>query len=295
MGLSSGLTSSSDLRDTINFVTRGGYGKASGGTSSTISVGGTNYTLLRFTSNGTLSVSSSGRFDVCLVGGGGGGGGADTSWTGNPSPVGGGGGGQVIISAVWISAGQHSVIVGQGGSEGSAQNGGEGTFAGNGGTSSSIGTIISAGGGDSAQPYLNMNFVPFLPRPSSGTYLGTGGSGGAGIPKTQTGRIGINSGGGTDSYGGGGGGGAGSAGQSSDYFPGQGGNGLDVSSFIGGSVFRVGAGGGGSGSYVQASGGLGYGNYGSGGNAGQAIDSGGNLPQIIGSSGFSGVVYVRFL
>ena len=49
-----------------------GYGVATGGTSSSITIGGQNYTLLTFTSDATLTVTSAGLFDVLLVGGGGG-------------------------------------------------------------------------------------------------------------------------------------------------------------------------------------------------------------------------------
>ena len=46
----------------------GGYGVASGGTSSSITVSGDSYTLLTFTSDGTLTVATAGWFDVLLVG-----------------------------------------------------------------------------------------------------------------------------------------------------------------------------------------------------------------------------------
>ena len=49
-----------------------GYGTATGGTSSSITVGGVNYTLLTFTSDGTLTVTGAGLFDVYMVSGGGG-------------------------------------------------------------------------------------------------------------------------------------------------------------------------------------------------------------------------------
>ena len=41
-----------------------GYGVATGGTSSTITVDGKSYTLLTFTSDGNLVVSTSGYFDT---------------------------------------------------------------------------------------------------------------------------------------------------------------------------------------------------------------------------------------
>jgi len=49
-------------------------GVATGGTSSSITVGGLNYTLLAFTTSGTLTVTKSGLFDFLLFARGGGGG-----------------------------------------------------------------------------------------------------------------------------------------------------------------------------------------------------------------------------
>ena len=65
------------------------YGVATGGTSSSITVGGINYTLLTFTSSSTLTVTKSGLFDVLLFGGGGGGGSGSNAF----SFIAGGGGG----------------------------------------------------------------------------------------------------------------------------------------------------------------------------------------------------------
>ena len=62
---------SSQTTDTIVATT--GYGVATGGSSSSITVSGQNYTMLTFTATGTLTVSKSGLFDVLMVGGGGGG------------------------------------------------------------------------------------------------------------------------------------------------------------------------------------------------------------------------------
>ncbi len=45
------------------------YGVATGGTSSSITVGGVNYTLLTFTASGTLTVATAGLFDVLIFGG----------------------------------------------------------------------------------------------------------------------------------------------------------------------------------------------------------------------------------
>ena len=44
-----------------------GYGAATGGSSSSITVGGTAYTMLAFTSTSTLTVTSAGLFDIFVV------------------------------------------------------------------------------------------------------------------------------------------------------------------------------------------------------------------------------------
>ena len=54
----------------------GGYGIATGGTESDITVGGINYRLLTFNSSSTLTITAAGMFDIFQVGGGGGMGGA---------------------------------------------------------------------------------------------------------------------------------------------------------------------------------------------------------------------------
>jgi hypothetical protein len=58
------------------FFSGGGanYGTATGGSSSSVVVGGINYTLLTFSTDSNLVVSKSGLFDVLLIGGGGSGG-----------------------------------------------------------------------------------------------------------------------------------------------------------------------------------------------------------------------------
>jgi len=79
---------------TFTFFNLGGganYGTATGGSSSSITVGGLAYTLLTFTSDANLVVSKAGLFDVCLVAGGAGSGRTDTT-----TATGGGGGGQVL-------------------------------------------------------------------------------------------------------------------------------------------------------------------------------------------------------
>jgi hypothetical protein len=90
-----------------------GYGVATGGTSSSITVGGQNYTLLAFTSSSTLTVSKAGLFDILLVGGGGGGG--NTGSSGFSEGGGGGSGAEVAITTVYADAGSYTVVVAGGG------------------------------------------------------------------------------------------------------------------------------------------------------------------------------------
>jgi hypothetical protein len=74
------------------------YGVATGGTSSTISDGGKNYTLLSFTSDGTLTITTPGLFDcfiwaadqVAVV--------SDASNSGG----GGGGGGGILLETLYL-------------------------------------------------------------------------------------------------------------------------------------------------------------------------------------------------
>jgi hypothetical protein len=81
-----------------------GYGIATGGTSSSITVGGLTYTLLTFTSSGTLTVTRAGLFDVLAVGPGGGGG---------DNGRGGGAGGCITQSTVYLT-GNETVTIGAG-------------------------------------------------------------------------------------------------------------------------------------------------------------------------------------
>jgi hypothetical protein len=101
------------------FFSGGGatYGIATGGTSSSPTIGGQNYTVLTFTSDNNLVVSKSGLFDVLLVAGGGGSGGGRAS-----RASGGAGGGGVIglttLTTMFLEAATYAVDVGAGGSGG---------------------------------------------------------------------------------------------------------------------------------------------------------------------------------
>ena len=102
------------VSSTVNTVTPvSTYGIATGGTSSSITVGGQNYTLLTFTADGTLTVSTAGLFDVLLIGGGGG----SNNIGGNGT--GGGGAGQLVETTVYFPAGTQTITIGAGGAHNS--------------------------------------------------------------------------------------------------------------------------------------------------------------------------------
>jgi hypothetical protein len=99
-----------------------GYGVATGGTSSSITVSSQTYTLLSFTADGTLTVANAGLFDFLLVAGGGGGG---TGWaygyggqTFYGDGGGGGGGGVMTLDGVALDAGTYAITIGAGGGSG---------------------------------------------------------------------------------------------------------------------------------------------------------------------------------
>jgi hypothetical protein len=273
---------------TFTFFNLGGigYGAATGGSSSSITVGGVAYTLLDFTSDGTLTVTKSGLFDVLMVGGGGCGG-----YSLNATyPGSGGGGGQVLQTTIYITANQ-TVTIGTGG------NGlNNGTSANNQGTASRIGSLAIAVAGGSGSG-VNTN----------STGAGAGGNGGGGNGNNFAGfnAIGVsiaggfNGGAGSTSAGGGGGSAAnGSAG--SGATGGAGGAGTQLSTFTGSTITTfVGAGGGGSGTTTGgAAGSTGAGAGGSGTTGASATantgSGGGGSITGAGGNGGSGRVLVRF-
>lgn len=105
-----------------------GYGVATGtGASSSITAGGIAYTLLTFTSDGSLTVSTAGLFDILMVGGGAA---AGNAYYNNPAPTtwgcsaGGGGGGvlgyysgfnTVDTLTLFFDTGVYTIDVGLGG------------------------------------------------------------------------------------------------------------------------------------------------------------------------------------
>lgn len=263
-----------------------GYGVATGGSSSSITVAGTAYTMLTFTTTSTLTVTSAGLFDVLLVGGGAGAGvnGATVNY------IGGGGSGGVCQQTIYLSANQTITIAGGGalGSDGTASRIGSASWD----ASSLVGVGGGRGGGTLS------GFVV-----GGAGNQGSGG-GGLGEPTVNTAGVGQqgNTGGagvGTRGQAAGGGGGAGAVGAAgSGTVGGNGGAGYDASTFrgeAGGTTFYAGGGGGGG-----ASGGTG----GSGGGGGRTVagtantggGGGGNnaTGSNNGAAGGSGIVLVRF-
>lgn len=238
------------------------YGAATGGTSSSVTVDSVDYTLLTFTSNADLTVTTGGWFDFVFVGGGGAGGTgtAGAVWSyGNVAGCG-GGGGEVIFTSTYVKAGTYPVIIGAGGAS----------------TLNGIATRIpllgigarGGGGGGGTSGY------PYFPVRSGGAGGGFQGSGVAGF-----GFAGIAAPSSTQGSGGGGVGGAPSGGTA--------GAGYDISVWIGGGSTLKGAGGaGGSSGGAGSAGTANSGNGGQGGGYASGTSAGG--------AGGSGIAYVRF-
>jgi len=279
-----------------------GYGVATGGTSYSVTVNSIVYTLLSFTSDSNLVVSSSGLFDILLIGGGGGAGGGD----GSPRCGGGGGGGDVVGLDVgvtqYLAAGTYSVDIGAGGTGaafGAPTSGAKTTLAG----------LIAIGGGAGASVSHTVDLDYANLRSAR-----NGGSGGGSTQAFGQGCIAIgikgNDGGTNGVYGGtasscgGGGGGAGSAGGSvvGGTTGGAGGNGADIYPFVNSvSVLTnpyyasAGGGGGGSGTGGAAGNGGVAGKNGGTGNAGVNYGAGaGGTNNATGGAGAAGLVLVRF-
>jgi hypothetical protein len=170
------------------------YGVATGGTA--LSSPPTGYSGVQFTTDGTLTVTKAGLFDVLLVGGGGGGNlntGVSRSW-------GGGGGGQVIgytsLVTVYLAVGTVSIDVGAGGAQSSN------------GLPTNFGSLVTAcgGGRESSATEFDSTTRPY----------GSGGGGSNGNIGIDTlGTINVNNGGDADTgqnAAGGGGGAAGAGG-----------------------------------------------------------------------------------
>ena len=172
-----------------------GYGVATGGSSSSITVSGVGYTMLEFLTDANLVVSKAGLFDVFAVAGGGGSGGDSGSTNQNS---GGGGGGSVLQTTIYLPAATYAVDIGAGGAAGATSVPGKDGFV------TSIGTIYYAVGG-SGGGHGNGNAT-------SGVISGGGGNNNKLGGTTTAPNIGFSGGNGAaDGPGGGGGGGAGSS------------------------------------------------------------------------------------
>ena len=271
----------------------GGYGVATGGSSSSITVSSEAYTLLTFTADGNLVVSTAGLFDILMFGGGG------VGAHVNSGSSGGGGAGGILQSTVFLAAATYAVDIGAGA-----------TFQEWVGFGTTIGTSarsLSVAGGGAGGAVSNMYGT------QHGKVGGSGGGGGANDTPVQYGGLSVADtiqgyGGGTGSTtstnGGAGGGGATAIGASgSGTTAGAGGAGYDVSAFISGSaLFKAGGGGGGSSATGGAGGSSVGGAGGSSGGAGSAAAANtasggggnGNSMPLVGVAGGSGIAYIRF-
>jgi len=272
------------------------YGVATGGTSSSITVGGQAYTLLTFTSTGTLTVSSSGLFDYLIFSGGGG----ALNAPGNNNRGGGAGGaGSFATGTIYLSANQ-TITIGAGGAGNSVSYGSRGSA-----TALGLFAAIMGGGGCSGSTDGNQ-----IANGNAGA-CGAGGNGGATGGVTDhiggltllTSDFGKSGGDGIRNGPGGGGGGiTGAGGNAVSSTGGAGGAGYDVSTFIGsGSALYKGGGGGGGGVTGGAGGSSVGGNGGSNTNgtsasANTASGGGGAGSSAIltGGAGGSGIAYIRF-
>lgn len=272
------------------------YGTATGGTSSTITVDGVSYTLLTFTSTGTLTVTKAGVFDVLLVGGGGTGG----QWlcTSVGGGTGGGGGGGVLQTQITLSA-NATVTIGGGASRSNVATGSPtvvGALA-----SFDMNNVAAIGGGSSY--ILDCGGDEFT---AGG--CGAGGYGASGGVAGGDGFQGGNGGNGANGAGGGGGGGSASGTAATTNNGGAGAAGKDISAFLGqvaGTTLIAGGGGGGGlssgGAAGSGGGGAGSAGIGSNTNHGTANTGGGGGGGYNGTgaiqrygNGGSGVAYIRF-
>lgn len=260
-----------------------GYGVATGGTSYSVTVGSQAYTLVAFTADANLVVSSAGLFDVLLVGGGGG------SGSGTYGGGGGGGGGVIGIQAtqtIYLPAATYAVDVGAGGATELV------------GLNSAIGSVVAVCGGG-----FGGTTGALQPRGSGG------GSGGGGCDNRIGGRSvfllggfdGGNASAASPSPGAGGGGANGAGGNSTaNTNGGAGGNGKDIYPFANSTSVLTNP------YYAAAGGGGGYtGTVGTAGNGGVAGSTGTGIAGVnygagagggvsAGAAGAAGLVLVRF-
>ena len=251
---------------------------ATGGTVTTAN----GYTIHRFTSSGTFTLTSPSTLQaqVVVVGGGGGGG------FGNCA--GGGGAGTAIFTSAPLSAGSYGVTVGDGGAGGTSGAGGNGTnslfngmtaYGGGGGGGFNAGVSGGSGGGGAYYGYQG----------AAGIQGGAGGNGNA--P-----GVGTNSGGG-------GGGAGGNGGNANTPSSGGGAGGAGVTFTVAGTSVLVAGGGGGGSDSVGGTGGSGIGGVGGYASSGGAATAntgsgggggGGGIASPPGGAGSAGVVIIAY-
>lgn len=213
------------------------FPQSTGGSSSKIVVGDTEYKRHVFTSDGTFRLEDSGIVDVLVVAGGGGG-----------AAGGGGAGGLVYNSNVSLSSGSYDIIVGSGGSKGArpynsgkGENGEDSYFDRNG--IEELRAIGGGGGGDQRGGGKDGGS-------GGGTGTNAGVEGGSALQPGTNPAADIDAGnkGGfapdtTNPNSTAGGGGAGQEGQDADRFdkPGDGGDGVDLSGRLGSDIGANGA------------------------------------------------------
>ncbi len=223
-----------------------GYGVATGGTSSSITVVGLgNFTMLTFTGAGTLTVTKAGLFDLLIIGGGSSG---LAGWYGNGRPGSpGGGAGGALETTVYFSTNQ-TVTIGAGGADPTSAfeyflgaDSFVGAELGSGGASGRGGAPSWSSGGNTAPVPAQKGFDGF----SGASNDGGGGGGQGGAATTRNGGAGFDwslwrGEVATTKYYGGGGGGQSSGGTSGTGGVGGGGGGT-----VAGSANTGGGGGGG--------------------------------------------------
>ena len=267
-----------------------GYGVATGGTSITPwTVATVNYNGSKFTTDGTLTVSTAGLFDYALIGGGGSGSGGRSS---GAVPNGGAGGaGMYVTGTVYLAATTYAVKVGAGeaGVSGRPVPSASGTTA--------ITNVVAATAGGGGQGYGGSGFAG-----GQGGGGGTYGSAAGYSSLLSTGFAGGNGVLGATGSGGGGGGAGGVGGNGSGLVGGTGGAGVSVTNFNGGVSLTIAGGGGGGGtsggtasdgggaSGNNSNGANGTANTGGGGGGGNSIDT--NVRS--GGNGGSGIAFIRW-
>jgi len=261
-----------------------GYGVATGGTSITPwSVSGTAYNGMKFTADGTLTVTTAGLFDVLVqsggIGGNGGGNGNSAANMGGGSTA-----GQMVRATIYLPATTHTVKIGAG-------QAGQGSHIKNPTTTaqlSSIGSSVYTLGGGMGEGYV------------------AGGNGGGWLSSSMVALSGGTASGTAGTAASGGGAGViGAGGNASAGNGGAGGTGFDATDYNGGVTYGVGGGGSGgsaSGSAGSATSGGGTGGVNAAGGNGTANTGGGGggcamaspYTSRSGGNGGSGIVFVRF-